>query len=206
MNKAIFLDRDGVINEIIYHEETGIIDTPFTIEQFTLIPGAGEGLKALNQTGFKVILVSNQPGIAKDHYSLDTFEAIRSKMKDELEKAGAHLDAEYYCLHHPDAKNIKYKANCNCRKPKSGMLLKAAKDKDIDLNNSWMVGDSIADIKAGKNAGCKTVLIGNYKCDLCRLMDKENISPDYIAPSLIDVYNIINGGQNGNISGYCQHR
>ncbi len=206
MNKAIFLDRDGVLNEIIYHEEAGIIDTPFTPEQFILIPGAGEGVKALNQTGFKVILVSNQPGLAKNHFSQSTFEAIRSKMKNELAKAGAHLDAEYYCLHHPEARNLEYKVKCDCRKPNPGLLFKAAKDMEIDIKNSWMVGDSITDIKAGKNAGCKTVLIGNMKCDLCRLMDKENIRPDHIATSLIEVYEIIKGGKNGNISGFSKHR
>ncbi len=195
-----------MLNEIIYHEEPGIIDTPFTPEQFILIPGTGEGLKALNQTGFKVILVSNLSCIAKNHYSQDTFEEIRSKMKNEPAKVGAHIDAEYYCLYHPEAKNLEYKFNCDFRKPNPGMLLKAAKDLEIDLKISWIVGDSITNIKAGKNAGCKALLIVDMKCDLCRLMDKENIRPDHVLSSLINVYDIINGGQNGNISGYCKHR
>ena len=127
MAKAVFLDRDGTINEIVYYPDLGIIDSPFTVEQFKLLPGAGEAIKMLNQSEFKVVLVSNQPGIAKGHFSIDTFEKIGEEMKTELAAYDAFLDAEYYCLHHPEAKNAEYKENCECRKPKSGLLLKAAK-------------------------------------------------------------------------------
>jgi len=184
MRKAVFLDRDGTINEIIYYQDLGIIDSPFTVEQFKLLPGVGEAIRILNQSGFKVILVSNQPGIAKGHFSIDTFEKIREKMRTELTKQDAFLDAEYYCLHHPEAKIEEYKKNCECRKPKPGLLLKAAKELNIDLSNSWMVGDGLTDIEAGKRAGCKTILIGNMKCDLCRLMDEKNIRPDYIVKDI----------------------
>lgn len=184
MTKAVFLDRDGTINEIIYYQNLGIIDSPFTAEQFKLLPGVGVAIRILNQSEFKVILVSNQPGIAKGHFSMDTFEKIREKMRTELTKQDAFLDAEYYCLHHPEAKIEEYRKNCECRKPKAGLLLKAAKDLNIDLPNSWMVGDGLADIEAGKRAGCKTILIGNMKCDLCRLMDEKNIRPDYIVKDI----------------------
>ena len=193
MTKAVFLDRDGTINEIIYYQDLGIIDSPFTEEQFKLLPGVGEAIKVLNQNGFKVIVTSNQPGIAKGHFSIETFEKIREKMRTELSKHGALLDAEYYCLHHPEAKNKEYKKNCECRKPKPGLLLKAAKDLNIDLPNSWMVGDGLTDIEAGKKAGCKTILIGNMKCDLCRLMDEKNIRPDYIVKNLDMAKDVITG-------------
>ena len=187
MTKAVFLDRDGTINEIVYYQDFGIIDSPFTAEQFKLLPQVGEAIRILNQSEFKVILVSNQPGIAKGHFSMDTFEEIREKMRTELTKQGAFLDAEYYCLHHPEAKIEEYRKNCECRKPKPGLLLKAAAEFDIDLGESWMVGDGLTDIEAGKRAGCKTILIGRMKCELCRLMDEKN-TPDYIVQ---DVYSMI---------------
>ena len=149
--KAVFLDRDGVINELVYHQEQGVIDSPFTVEQFRLLPGVGEAIKKLCETGYKVILVSNQPGIAKGILSEETFEEIRKKMQEELAKEGAYLDGEYYCLHHPEAKVEKLKANCECRKPKPGLLLQAAQDMDIDVSQSWMIGDNLADVKAGSD-------------------------------------------------------
>ena len=190
MRKAVFLDRDGTINEIVYYQDLGIVDSPFTVEQFKLLPGVSEAIKILNQSGFKVILASNQPGIAKGHFSEDTFEKIKEKMKTELAKHGARLDGEYYCLHHPEAKNEEYKKNCECRKPKPGLLLKAAKELNIDLPNSWMVGDGLTDIEAGKRAGCKTILIGRMKCELCRLMDEKN-TPIHVVQDLYSAIDVI---------------
>lgn len=182
--KAVFLDRDGVINELIYYPEQGIIDSPFTVEQFRLLPGVGEAIKKLCETGYKVILVSNQPGIAKGNLSEETFEEIRSKMKEELVKEGASLVGEYYCFHHPEAKVERLKANCECRKPKPGLILKAAQNMDIDLSQSWMIGDGLTDVKAGRNAGCRAMLLGRMKCELCHLMDEEDARPDAITTTL----------------------
>ena len=182
--KAVFLDRDGVINELIYYPEQGIIDSPFTVEQFRLLPGVGEAIKKFREMDYKVVLVSNQPGIAKGHMSQKTFDKIREKMKEELPKDGAFLDGEYYCFHHPEAKIEKLKANCECRKPKPGLLLQAAKEMDIALPHSWMIGDGLIDVKAGKNAGARTILVGRMKCELCRLMDEENARPDAIISNL----------------------
>jgi D-glycero-D-manno-heptose 1,7-bisphosphate phosphatase len=183
--KAIFLDRDGVINELIYYQEQGIIDSPFTVEQFNLLPGVAEAIKRFHEMGYKVIIVSNQPGIAKGHLSQETFNKISQKMKEEMAREGAFLDAEYYCFHHPEAKVEELKANCECRKPKPGLLLQAAKDMDINLAQSWMIGDGLADVKAGKGAGCRTILLGRMKCELCRLMDEEDARPDIIVPDLL---------------------
>jgi D,D-heptose 1,7-bisphosphate phosphatase len=190
-NKAVFLDRDGVINEVIYNKEMGIVDSPSTVEQFKLLPGIGKAINNFQKQGFKVIVISNQPGLAKDHYNIDVFEKIKEKMKKELEKENVKIDAEYYCLHHPEAKIQKYKITCDCRKPKPGMILKAAKDHDIDLKKSWMIGDGINDLKAGKKAGCKTILIGRMKCDLCKIMEDEKVKPDFIAPNLFKASLII---------------
>ena len=183
-NKAIFLDRDGVINEVIYHKEMGIIDSPSSVEQFKLLPNVGKAINKFHELGFKIIVVSNQPGLAKDHFDLNIFEKIKEKMKVDLAKDGAKVEAEYYCLHHPEAKIDKYHIICECRKPKPGMILQASKEHNIDLFKSWMIGDGINDIQAGQKAGCKTIFIGRFKCDQCKIMEDKNVKPDFIAPNL----------------------
>jgi D-glycero-D-manno-heptose 1,7-bisphosphate phosphatase len=186
MNRAVFLDRDGVINELVYHEDQGIIDSAFTVEQLKLFPWASEAIKKLTEAGYKVVVISNQPGIAKGHLSWQAFSEIRSKMKEELAQNGAFLAGEYYCFHHPEAKVRHLRTDCQCRKPKPGLLLQAAKELDIDLSQSWMIGDGLTDVEAGKAAKCKTVLLGKLKCELCRLMDEKNARPDAIASNLLE--------------------
>ena len=185
--KAIFLDRDGVINELVYHEEPGIIDSPFTVVQFKLLPGVAGIIKQFRDRGYKVIIISNQPGVAKQHMSEETFNAISQKMRDELAGDGAFLDGEYYCFHHSEAKVAELKVNCECRKPKPGLLLQAAQDLGIDLSQSWMIGDGLTDVKAGKAAGVRTILLGRMKCELCHQMDEEDARPDAICTDLLDV-------------------
>lgn len=189
--RGVLLDRDGVINELVYFPDIGIMDSPLNPDQFKLLPDAAKAIRALNDLGFKVVVVSNQPGIAKGKMNEKLFAEIRSKMKRELESEGAHLDAEYYCLHHPDAVKEEYRVNCDCRKPKAGLLLKALSELALGPSRSFSVGDSLMDIKAGKTAGCTTILIGSMKCDLCRLMDQENARPDFIVESLIRAIDII---------------
>jgi D-glycero-D-manno-heptose 1,7-bisphosphate phosphatase len=183
--KAIFLDRDGVINELIYYSEHGIIDSPFTPEQFRLLPKVAKAITKFHKLGFKVIIASNQPGIAKGYLSEETFAEIRNKMEKDLAKEGVFLDGEYYCFHHPEAKVERLKVNCKCRKPEPGLLLKAAEDMDINLSQSWMIGDGLTDVRAGKSAGCRTILLGKMKCELCHLMDEQDARPDAIAPNLL---------------------
>jgi len=201
MNRAVFLDWDGVINELTYYPEQGIIDSPFTVEQLKLFPWTGEATRKLTEAGYKVVIVSNQPGIAKGHLSRETFEKIRQKMKEGLTKNGVSLDGEYYCFHHPDAVVDSLRVNCECRKPKPGLLLQAGRELDIDLSQSWMVGDGLTDMQAGKSAGCKTILLGNAKCELCRLMDEKNARPDAIASNLLEAVSIIlnKEGKHGNL-------
>ncbi|MFC1928304.1 D-glycero-alpha-D-manno-heptose-1,7-bisphosphate 7-phosphatase [Chloroflexota bacterium] len=191
MTKAVFLDRDGVVNELIYYPEHGIIDSPFTVEQFKLFLGIGKAINKFHELGYKVVLVSNQPGIAKGHMSRKTFDKIREKMKEELAKEGAFLDGEYYCFHHLEAKIDELKVDCACRKPKPGLLLQAAKEMNIDLAYSWMIGDGLTDVRAGKEAGCRTILIGRVKCELCHLMNKNDAIPDAICSNLMEVANTI---------------
>jgi D-glycero-D-manno-heptose 1,7-bisphosphate phosphatase len=195
MNRAVFLDRDGVINELIHYPEQGIIDSPFTASQFKLIPGIGEVISKLHELGFKIIIISNQPGIAKGYFTQETFEEIREKMKDELAKQGAFVDKEYYCFHHPKARLAQLRIDCECRKPKTGLLLQAAKDMGINLSESWVVGDGLTDVTAGKNAGCRTILLGKMKCELCLLMDEEGARPDFIIPNLFEIAKLITNKQ-----------
>ena len=199
--RAVFLDRDGVINELVYYEEQGVVNSPFTAEQLKLFPWAGEAIKKLGDAGYKVAVVSNQPGMAKGHMSWETFEKIREKMREEIAKSGAFLNGEYYCFHHPEAKVESLRANCECRKPKPGLILKAAEEMGTELNSSWMIGDGLTDVKAGKSAGCKTILLGKMKCELCHLMDKEDARPDAIVANLLEAVSIIlnSEGKHGNL-------
>ncbi len=184
MTTAVFLDRDGVINKIVYHTELGILDTPFTVSQFKLLPKVGAAIRMINSLGLKTIVVSNQPGIAKRHFDTPTLKAIDKKMQTGLSKQNAKLDGVYYCLHHPQAEDKRYKKNCRCRKPKPGLLSQAKKDFDLNLKKCYMIGDGITDIQAGRAVGCTTFLIGNHKCDLCRLLSEKKIKPDFIVPNL----------------------
>lgn len=153
--KAIFLDRDGTINKMV-----GFITNP---EQFELIPGVAEAIKKMNKAGYLVIVVTNQPVIARGDCSFEELQIIHDKMETELGKKGAFIDAIYVCPHHTDkgfeGERPEYKCNCNCRKPKPGLLLQAANDFNIDLRESYMIGDSDRDFSAGVNANVKEAFI-----------------------------------------------
>lgn len=155
--KAIFLDRDGTINKYV-----GFLKN---IDDFELIDGVAPAIRKINESGYLAIVVTNQPVIARGEVSFEKLEEIHNKMETLLGKEGAYLDAIYYCPHHPhkgyEGERPELKIDCNCRKPKPGMLLKAAEDFNIDLSQSWMIGDGENDVRAGINAGCKTVLLGN---------------------------------------------
>ena len=154
--KAVFLDRDGTINKYV-----GFLRD---IDQFELIEGVAEAIKRINASGYLCIVVTNQPVIARGEVTVPLLEKIHNKMETLLGLEGAYIDGLYYCPHHPhkgfEGEIPELKFDCECRKPKPGMLLKAAEDFNIDLSESWMVGDGENDIKAGENAGCKTCLIG----------------------------------------------
>lgn len=189
--RAVFLDRDGTINELVYFPEFGLIDSPLNPKQFKLLPGAAEAIRRFKQLGFKVIVVSNQPSIAKGKITMRLFEDIRAKMKRLLADEEAYIDGEYYCFHHPEAVLPEFKVDCDCRKPKPGLLIKAAKDLNLNLKECYMIGDGITDVMAGQAVGCRTFLIGRLKCDLCKLMGDLGVKPDYIIPRLIDACRII---------------
>lgn len=176
--KAIFLDRDGTINKYV-----GFLRKE---EEFELIDGVAEAVKKINQSGFLAIVVTNQPVIARGEVSFEGLETIHNKMEMLLGKEGAYLDGIYFCPHHPhsgyEGEVKELKIDCDCRKPKPGMLLKAAEDFNIDLSQSYMVGDGENDIKAGKAAGCKTVLIIGEGTD----HKKESFNQDITCASLFE--------------------
>lgn len=149
--KAIFLDRDGTINKYV-----GFLRN---IDDFKLIEGVSEAIKQINQSGYLAIVVTNQPVIARGEVTWEELHEIHKKMETLLGKDGAYIDGIYICPHHPDkgfeGERPEYKFDCDCRKPKPGLLLQAAADFNIDLSQSYMIGDSDRDVEAGRNAGCK---------------------------------------------------
>lgn len=155
--KAIFLDRDGTIN--VYK---GFLRD---ISDFELIHGVSDAIKMINSSGYLCIVITNQPVIARGEVTRDALKEIHNKMETELGFKGAYIDGIYFCPHHPhkgyEGEVAELKIDCDCRKPKPGMILKAAQDFNIDLSQSWMIGDSENDVKAGLAAGCKTVLISS---------------------------------------------
>lgn len=153
--KAIFLDRDGTVNRHV-----GFLRE---IDGFELLPGVAKAVKKINNSGYIAIIVTNQPVIARGEVTSAELDAIHSKMETLLGREGAYIDGLYYCPHHPhggyEGEIKELKADCGCRKPKPGMLFSAAADFNIDLKESWMIGDGENDVKAGKAAGCRTVFI-----------------------------------------------
>ncbi len=153
--KAIFIDRDGTINKYV-----GFLNH---IEDFELLPGVAEAIRKINESGFLAVVITNQPVVARGEVSVAELNEIHDKMETLLGQEGAYLDGIYYCPHHPDkgfeGEVIELKIDCDCRKPKPGLILRAAQDLNIDLTRSWMVGDGKNDVTAGKKAGCHTALL-----------------------------------------------
>ena len=170
MEKVVFLDRDGIISR----------DSPNHIkswEEFHFLPNSKKGIKQLNNHKFHIILITNQSVIARGMVTKEELQNIHNKMKKEIEEYGGKIDKIYYCPHHPDD-------GCNCRKPKPGMILKAAEENNINTRKSYMIGDRMMDIEVGKAVGSKTILIPS-ESGLKEL--RQSISkPDYIAKDLLD--------------------
>jgi histidinol-phosphate phosphatase family protein len=172
MKGAVFLDRDGTINE-----EVDYLDDP---DRLYLIPGAAEAIRLLNEAGIRVIVVSNQSGVGRGYFSAATVETIHQRLAMQLAEHNARYDAIYFCPHHPTQ-------GCECRKPKSGMLLQAAREHGIDTQRAFMVGDKISDLCAGRRVGCRTVLVlTGYGEQARKLCNNSDFKPDYISPNLYD--------------------
>lgn len=152
MNKAVFLDRDGTINrEVNYLYKT---------EDFVVIPGAIEAIKTFKELGYKAIVITNQAGVARGYYKEEDVQVLHDYLDKLLEEHNAYIDAYYYCPHHPEGIIEKYKCKCNCRKPQTGMIEQAARDYNINLNESIIIGDKETDVITGRNVGIgKAILV-----------------------------------------------
>ncbi|HEX7572346.1 MAG TPA: HAD family hydrolase [Bacteroidota bacterium] len=181
---AVFFDRDGTLNE-----EVEFLSAP---EQVRLIPGAGHAVRAVNENGFLAIVISNQSGIARGLFTEADLIPIHAKFQQELGASGARIDRIYYCPHHPTAGIPPYRVDCDCRKPRPGMLHRAEKEMGVDLSRSYVIGDRIVDVLAGRNAGAKGILVltgyGTNSVGECR---EQGVVPDYIAPSVGEAVNFI---------------
>jgi len=159
--KAIFLDRDGTINKYV-----GFLTD---INEFELLDGVADAIQMINESGYLAIVVTNQPVIARGEVSIGELQEIHNKMETLLGQSGAYIDDIFYCPHHPhkgyEGERPEYKIECECRKPKPGMLFAAAEKYNIDLRESWMIGDGENDIEAGRNAGCKVCSVGNVEIE-----------------------------------------
>lgn len=149
--KAVFLDKDGTL----------IPDIPYNVDPawITLYPDVPDALRQLQQAGFKLIVVSNQAGVARGYFPETALAGVETRLRTLLGEAGVTLDGFWYCPHHPAGSVADYAVDCSCRKPQPGMLLAAAQKHDIDLSKSWMIGDILNDVEAGNRAGCRTVLL-----------------------------------------------
>jgi D-glycero-D-manno-heptose 1,7-bisphosphate phosphatase len=181
-SKAIFLDRDDTIIE-----DPGYINSP---DQVRLLPGAAQALLQLKQMGYKLIVVSNQSGIARGIITEESLAEIHTRLKELLAADGAYLDQIYYCPYHPEGVIEKYRKESDLRKPNPGMLLTAAEEMGIDLSQSWMVGNAYHDTTAGKRVGCRTILL-NLPPGAVKTPKPTDPSPDFKAVNLKEAANII---------------
>ena len=182
---AVFIDRDGTLSE-----EVGYINHP---SRFRLFPFAADAIRHLNENGWLAILVTNQAGVARGYFSEEMIKTVHAQMRSELENAGAKLDAVYYCAHHPSVGEPPYRQDCNCRKPKPGLIARAAKDFEIDLEKSWVVGDRYSDVELARNAQVKSmfVLSGYGRGEWEHQKDSWKERPDLVAEDLLEAVQMI---------------
>jgi mannose-1-phosphate guanylyltransferase/phosphomannomutase len=188
INKAVFLDRDGVINKNVKDLTS--------LDQFEMLEGVSTAVELLNKSGYLVIVTTNQPSIAKGFCSFQNIDSIHEEMKHQLASNNAHVDAVYLCPHHPEKGFVgevpDLKIVCECRKPKPGMMLKAAKDFEINLPKSWTIGDSPIDIEAGRRIGVKTIFITSGGGTGSKEEQKyKHVKPDFVACDLLQAAEII---------------
>ena len=181
------MDRDGTISE-----EVGYVNHP---SRYRVFPYSAEAVRLLNDAGWLAILVTNQAGVARGYFTEDVIKAVHGVLEGELERGGARLDAIYYCAHHPTVGEPPYRFDCDCRKPKPGLITRAARDFDIDLARSWMVGDRHSDVELAHNAGARSAFVlsgyGRGEWEYQRAAWKHQ--PDLVAEDLLEAVKKIVG-------------
>ena len=180
---AVFLDRDGVLNASVQDPDSGLFESPLKLADVHLLPGVGAALWRLADAGYVLACVSNQPVAAKGKTSVQELLALHERVLALLAREGVRLDASRLCPHHPDGVVAELSGPCDCRKPAAGMLLDVARAQGLDLRASWMLGDTDSDVKAGKTAGCRTVLVEYPPSAHKRL---GGASPDFRAADLAE--------------------
>lgn len=180
MERAVFVDRDGVISE-----EVGYLST---IDHLRLVPRSAEAVKLVNQSGLKIIAITNQSGIARGYFSEEMLGHINRKMAQLLKDQGAFLDGIYYCPHHPEGTIEAYRMVCDCRKPAAGLLIQAAQEHSIDVSSSYLVGDKGTDIECAHRAGAQGILVltGYGRDELRKINSAALAQPAYVAADLLD--------------------
>lgn len=178
-SKAAFIDRDGVINE-----ERNYVHR---ISDFVLLPGVVEGLKLLRNAGYRLIVVTNQAGIARGYYAQDEMDRLHDHMRELLAEHGVSLDAIYFCPHHPQGSIEHLAIECDCRKPSPGMLQQAAKDFDLNLATSVLIGDKLSDVRAGKCAGVgRTVIVeSGHNVERIARLEADVVAADLLAAARV---------------------
>lgn len=189
MTIALFLDRDGVINRMIKYEYGW--DSPQTPQDVKLVKGIIDTIRWVNKRKILAVEISNQPSIAKGKMPPKTSGAIENKVHQLLKRSGVHIDKAYICQHHPQGVVSELTKNCHCRKPKPGLVLRAAKDLKIDLTKSLLLGDKASDVEAGKAAGCKTILFLHQKDVPEKVREAKKIQADFKVISLDKVLPIL---------------
>ena len=181
---AIFIDRDGTINE-----DTGYVSTP---DELIIYPWAAEALRLINESGLKAIVITNQSGVARSLYTEDALRAIHTRMAELLEREGARVDAIYYCPHHPEIGDEQYRRACQCRKPQPGMLEQAAREHDIDLSSSYVIGDKASDMNLAANAGARGALVlTGYGSETLANRERWPCEPAIVADNLLEAVKLI---------------
>lgn len=175
---AVFLDRDGTLNE-----QMGYINH---LCRFHLLPGVAQAIRSLNEAGLPVVVVTNQSGLARGYFPESLLDEVHIEMHRLLALEGARLDGLYVCPHHPEAKEDRFRLDCNCRKPQPGLLERAARDLGLDLRRSYMVGDRWSDLRCGAAVGATTVLVltGYGRGDAAWVGPGQAVQPDHVAEDL----------------------
>ncbi|HYN84106.1 MAG TPA: HAD family hydrolase [Pyrinomonadaceae bacterium] len=177
---AVFIDRDGTISE-----EVGYVNHP---SRFRVFPYAADAVRLLNDAGLLAVLVTNQAGVARGYFAEEMIGAVHERLRAELERGGARLDAVYYCPHHPSVGEPPYRLDCDCRKPRPGLIRRAARELGVDLAASWMVGDRYSDVVLARNAGVRAafVLSGYGLGEWEHQRAAWEHEPDLVAEDLLD--------------------
>ena len=186
--RAAFMDRDGTISE-----EIGYVNHP---SRYRVFPYSAEAVRMLNEAGWLALLVTNQAGVARGYFTEDLVGTVHEVLKQELNERGAQLDAIYYCAHHPSVGEPPYRSECDCRKPKTGLIDRAAKDFEIDLGASWMIGDRYSDVELARNAGLQSafVLSGYGKGEWEYQRHVWKLEPDVVCENLLEAVKMIVAG------------